>query len=177
MPKIGEIKRDSAYRKYMWVECIDCGEPKWTVLLRGKPQSRRCRRCAPKHRDFAHYKRGQDNPSWIRGWKINKNGYKEILIQPDDFFYSMVKKDGYVLEHRLVVAKALGRCLHRWEIVHHKGVKYPKGSIENRQDNRYPENLQLVSDDRHNQISILETRIAYLEKENKELKRRLKDGR
>ena len=98
------------------------------------------------------------------------NGYKEILIQPDAFFYPMVKRDGYVLEHRLVVAKALRRCLHRWEIIHHKGVKYPKGSIENKQDNRYPENLQLVSDDRHNQSSILESRIAYLEKENRRLR-------
>jgi len=154
MPDIGEIKRDSNYRKYMWVACIDCGEPKWTVLLHRQPQSPRCRKCAPKHRDSTHYKRGQDNPSWIRGWKINKNGYKEILIQPDDFFYPMVKKDGYVLEHRLIMAKHLGRCLHRWEVVHHKGKRL---------DNRI-EKLQLVSDDRHNQITILETRITFLEK-------------
>jgi len=40
------------------------------------------------------------------------------------------------------------------KIVHHKNHK--------RDDNRI-ENLQLVSDDRHNQITILEVRIKYLE--------------
>ena len=84
-------------------------------------------------------------------------------MQSDDFFFSMADKSRYVLEHRLIVAKALGRCLHRWEIVHHLGTKYPKGSKEDKQDNRYPENLQLVTDDRHKQITILENRIGILE--------------
>ena len=79
-------------------------------------------------------------------------------------------ESGYLREHRLVVAQALGRCLQSWEIVHHKGAKFPKGSIEDKQDNRYPENLQLVSDDRHLQITILEIKIKNLERQNKELK-------
>jgi len=62
-----------------------------------------------------------------------------------------------------VVAKALGRNLHRWEIVHHKHAKYPAGSIEDRQDNRYPENLQLVQEMQHNQITMFEKRIRHLE--------------
>ncbi|MBU1067552.1 hypothetical protein KKE60_07170, partial [Patescibacteria group bacterium] len=70
--------------------------------------------------------------------------------------------NGYVKEHRLVMAKRLGRNLHCWEIVHHKGTKYPIGTIENKQDNRL-ENLQLVSDERHKQITILENRIKLLE--------------
>ena len=56
----------------------------------------------------------------------------------------MATKKGFVFEHRLVVAKALDRCLLPWEVVHHKGVKYPLDSIENRSDNRYPENLELL---------------------------------
>jgi len=67
------------------------------------------------------------------------------------------------------LAKHLGRCLHLWEIVHHKGTKYPPGTRENRADNRI-ENLQLVTDDRHKQISFLEAKINRLEKENRELK-------
>lgn len=105
--------------------------------------------------------RGKNNPNWGGGFK-NSGSYKSIKLYPDDFFYSMATTNGYVLEHRLVMAKALGRCLHSWEIVHHKHNRYPAGSIEDKQDNRYPENLQLVTDDRHKQISILENRIKRL---------------
>jgi len=83
------------------------------------------------------------------------DGYIGIRLSANGFFHPMVSKDGYVLEHRLVVARHLGRCLYRWEIVHHKN--------HIRDDNRI-ENLQLVSDDRHRQITILENAIRHLEK-------------
>lgn len=86
----------------------------------------------------------------------------------------MANKQGYVPEHRLVVAKCLGRCLQLWELVHHKHSRYPAGSIEDKQDNRYPENLQLVTDDRHKQITILEHRIKKLELSNEELHKEVK---
>jgi len=60
------------------------------------------------------------------------------------------------------MAKSLGRNLHPWEIVHHKHTRYPAGSNEDKQDNRI-ENLQLVSDDKHKQITLMENRIHYLE--------------
>ena len=55
-----------------------------------------------------------------------------------------------------VIGSNLGISRQR---VHHKHTKYPAGSIEDKQDNRYPENLQLVSDIGHNQITILEKKI------------------
>jgi hypothetical protein len=111
-----------------------------------------------------------------RGYRqVKSDGYILVKLQPDDFFYSMAERDGYVLEHRLVVARALGRCLHSWEIVHHKGTKYPKGSKEDKADNRYPGNLQLVTDDRHKQITILEAKIQRLKAENVKLKERVKN--
>ena len=56
-------------------------------------------------------------------------------------------------EHRLVVAQRLGRPLLR--IVHHNN------KIKN--DNR-DENLALVSDGQHHQLTLLENRIDYLER-------------
>lgn len=91
----------------------------------------------------------------------NSKGYVLVLLRPSNFFYSMVDKDSYIKEHRLVMAKHLGRCLHSWEIVHHKGTKYPKGSKENKSDNRF-ENLQLISAEGHNQITILENKVNHL---------------
>ena len=48
-----------------------------------------------------------------------KNKYIRVKLKPSDWFYSMADARGYVLEHRLVMAKHLGRCLQAWEIVHH----------------------------------------------------------
>ena len=66
----------------------------------------------------------------------------------------MANHKGYVMEHRLVMAKSLGRCLHPFELVHHKNHDKTDNNIEN---------LQLVSDDRHRQITIMENRIKFLE--------------
>lgn len=51
---------------------------------------------------------------------------------------------GYVFEHRLVMEKYLGRYLTPKEVVHHRGIRYPLGSIENKQDNKI-DNLKLFA--------------------------------
>ena len=164
MPEIGEIKRakeigyTSNNRKFIWTACKTCGKERWVAFLvrKNKPQNLNCSTCVRTGKTYA-LKRGR--------YKDN-HGYILVWVSPDDFFSCMTHtKTNYVLEHRLVVAKSLGRNLHSWEIVHHRnGI---------RDDNRI-ENLQLVSDDRHKQISILENKINRLLKGQEELKQQIR---
>lgn len=99
--------------------------------------------------------------SWYRNvravghkWCDKRTGYVYVTVSDGDFFYPMADMNERISEHRLVMAKHLGRCLHSWEIVHHKN--------HIRADNRI-ENLQLVSVDKHMQLTILERKITRLE--------------
>ena len=176
MPQLGEIKAGkelgyAGWARRIWLACEQCGRERWVMLESGKdgkPKFRMCRKCCGS-RGLGRAS-GEKHGQW-KGGRFNQQGYVMIRVYPNDFFYQMAGKSGYVLEHRLVVAKALGRCLHSWELVHHKGVKYPKGSEENKQDNRYPENLQLVQEMQHKQVTILENKIKFLQKQIVKLKR------
>lgn len=141
MPQVGEIKKVAEYARsseYVWQACADCGKQRWVELCRGIPKSQRCRVCAGKKSSSKQY--GVNNPSWQGGRRKTRDGYIEVRLQPDDFFYPMAHKSGYVLEHRLVMARHLGRCLQSWELVHHKhGI---------RDDNRYEE-LKLTTKGSH----------------------------
>jgi hypothetical protein len=78
---------------------------------------------------------GQQSWRWKGGRKRNRDGYIMVKLPHYHPFYSMANKDGYVMEHRLVVAEHLGRPLLDNEIVHHLN--------RIRDDNRL-ENLQLL---------------------------------
>ena len=151
--KVLAKKRDERNRKCFLVACPCCGLERWVHLsnARQKAFTGLCHECWR----LTYLVKGEKNVSWKGGRKVIKTGYIKVRLLPTDFFYSMTAQDGYVLEHRLVMAKYIGRNLHRWEIVHHRNHK--------RDDNRI-ENLQLVTDDRHKQITILEMQIAKLEK-------------
>ena len=148
MPQIGEVSSivyGYAHRKkrhFIWVACEDCGKERWVSLSKwNKGTSRLCQPCVSSRiMKRVHYiGRGSTSKSW-KGGRKQRRDYVSVLISHDNFFFPMVSDkssqgDGYVLEHRLVMAKALGRCLQPWELVHHKnGVK---------DDNRL-ENLQLT---------------------------------
>ena len=59
---------------------------------------------------------GKNNPNWKGGKVGNGDGYIRIKVLSNSPYFPMASKAGYVLEHRLVVAKVLGRCLFPWEV-------------------------------------------------------------
>ena len=137
MPQIGELKlaKEIGYKSIgyvIWRQCIDCGNTRWVKARRKQPQSIRCQSCTVKHWYKTHPGCG---PNW-KGGRKQSGGYIGVKVYPDNFFYPMAQKpDNYILEHRLIMAKHLGRCLLPWEIIHHKnGI---------RNDNRL-ENLELL---------------------------------
>jgi len=144
MPEIGEIKKGqdlgfTRYYKFIWRACVDCGKERWVRLKRGQPKNRYCLSCAHKGNSGGKGSRGM----WKAGCKHkikNSSGYIEIKLQPNDSFYPMASKGGYILEHRLVVAKRLGRCLLKSEHVHH---------IDGIKDHNKDNNLQLLSQADH----------------------------
>ena len=83
---------------------------------------------------------GKNSSNWKGGKRINCNGYI-MFYRPKH----PLAKHGYIFEHRLVMEAHLKRYLAPEEVIHHKGIKYPIGSVENKQDNRI-ENLELFAD-------------------------------
>lgn len=54
-----------------------------------------------------------------KGGVLQMRGYVAHRVEADDPLFVMANSGGYVFEHRLVMARAIGRPLHHWETVHH----------------------------------------------------------
>ncbi len=118
-------KGQQARAKFINHACEVCGKKRWVHLINGKPRRKRCQHCASIK---------------VGGWK-SKQGYIFIQLSQNDFFYPMTSARGRIFEHRLIMAKHLGRCLQLWEKVHHKNAV--------RDDNRLG-NLTIVLEGSHN---------------------------
>lgn len=132
MPKLGEIRRsrELGYQNrgsHTWVACPECGKERWFKYRRDKINI--CRSCAYKH--LGLNQRGEKSSTWKGGRHEFKGGYIGIKLQPNDPFYPMTNSEGYVLEHRLIMAKYLGRCLKQREIVHHIDDQRLNNSLSN----------------------------------------------
>ena len=91
--------------------------------------------------------KGANNPAWKGGVTyMRKHGnYKPIkYVRCPKEFLPMARKDGYIMEHRLLMAQMTGRCLYRVEVVHHKN--------HDPQDNRL-ENLELFQSNQAHKIA------------------------
>jgi hypothetical protein len=138
--------------KYIYAKCLNCGNLRW-VQLKTVDKYKKCRKC------MNSGKIGEKSGTWKGGTKINHAGYKLVILRPDSPYFEMANPAGYVFEHRLVMAQELGRCLHDWEMVHHRdSIKTHNG----------PSNLFVTDASHHN--TLVEQVLVYQKKEIKELK-------
>jgi hypothetical protein len=67
--------------------------------------------------------RGEKNPAWKGGVTLkhprgNYKGVRQVRCPPE--LLAMAHQNGYIPEHRLVMAQWIGRTLLRTEVVNHK---------------------------------------------------------
>lgn len=158
MPKKG-------YRSGTVIQCAQCGKDVYSYPSRPRQFcSKGCARTFTNltdqnpafHRDISGENnpmygkglKGENNPMygrrkelaprWTGGRKIRKDGYI-LVVAPDDHPYPAYTKPSglkYILEHRHVVEKRIGRYLDQGEVVHH---------IDGNPSNNAPENLRLYA--------------------------------
>jgi len=149
------------YRAY-WTRCADCGVCRWTT----SPKALFCRPCSFRlrgRRVLAEKVRVGNTG------RRSSRDYIKVRITPDSSYWLMVseaqrKRNRWcaeISEHRLVMAKYLGRCLESWEVVHHRN--------ELRWDNRI-ENLELTEASTNTTFSKQATEIRRLQAEIAELR-------
>lgn len=163
MPKLNELKlgheigKKSPFQRFIWAACKKCGIPRWVLYVKrtNSPRDLLCVSCG----------KGRRKGTMSKGY-IDKDGYRLISLPWEHKNISNANKQGWILEHRLVMAQHLGRNLLPQEIVHHlNGVK---------NDNRI-ENLTLVTRSEHVHLGVpYIQRVQDLERTVKVLEARIK---
>jgi hypothetical protein len=156
--EVGDIKTGEQLglkykeQRYIYEQCPNCHNQRW-VQVQSAGKYPKCRKCINKG------KVGENNGHWGGGRNKDAYGYILVKLQPSDPYYPMADKAGYVKEHRLVVAKKIGRCLEEWEVVHH---------IDSIRDHNNETNLKLIGTQFHN--THIEKVLKQREQENLKLK-------
>lgn len=90
---------------------------------------------------------GEKNPAWKGGvtYFKKKGNYKGVrYVRAPEWARPMARADGYIMEHRLVMARMAGRLLDRTEVVHH---------LDHDPSNNEPKNLELWPDNRSHKLA------------------------
>lgn len=168
-PQVGDTATASTVGKagrgiHVYAACPDCGLVRWTRM---RYKTSPCPSCSAK---VYNSRSGEQHPRWRDGVKRSR-GYIYVSIPQDDPLAVMAQRryqdNVVVAEHRLVVARSIGRPLAKDEVVHHvNGIK---------DDNRL-ENLRLLHERAHHpmltlqeaqkRLVSLESRVVVLEAEN-----------
>lgn len=154
-PSVGDIARSrdvgrSGRSIHIWDACPACGFERW---IKRNTKGNLCISCATRISAS-----GKRNARWNGGKRHAKNGIF-LTLKPNDPFFPMAIKVGttyQVAEHRLVVAKSIGRCLKPEEVVHHIDRNNRNNDISNL--------LLLNSSIEHLPFTRLQIRIEELEK-------------
>jgi hypothetical protein len=89
---------------------------------------------------------GENNPAWKGGATYRRshgNHRGSKYVRCPGWALPMARKDGYVMEHRLVMATSIGRLLTRTEVVHH---------LDHDPLNNAPTNLELWPTNRDHKL-------------------------
>lgn len=115
------VEERSSAGQVMWRVRCNCGTE---FVTRGATKAKSCRDCSREKL------RGANSPVWKGGRLKTPSGY----IQVTDWSHPRANKQGYVLEHIVVMEGKIGRRLLPRETVHH---------INGQRDDNAPDNLEL----------------------------------
>ena len=156
--------RENRWQTWRFTACPTCGRKRWVRNVESC-LDKNCKVCPGMILGKLPKQCGAGNPGWKGGRHKLSSGYIGVWWPKDDPYYPMYTKAGHILEHRLNMARHLGRPLERWEIVHYiNGIK---------DDNRI-ENLQLIDSPKHTPTTSLQGQLKMLELEVVELRKQVR---
>lgn len=110
------LLRDGELKKIKTLNALGKGQVPISLAL-GRSQSF-VSRVMRKHGITTNNRGGPHHSMW-KGGRFLSGGYVMVWLEKNDRFASMCNGAGYVLEHRLLMAKKLKRSLLKTETVHH----------------------------------------------------------